>query len=134
MTATSKIQLLTPFFILAILVVLVEGFVIRYQSDRLKDADLAITDANSKIDALEKRAAIADSSARIDWAITAAAEEKKAESNAKLNQLKKASCHIDDDDQLDERLRELIRDAYRVAICTETSDPSMPATTGAASP
>lgn len=134
MESVQKIQLLTPFFILAILVVLVEGFVIRYKSDLLNDADRAITDANSKIAALEKRAAIADSSARIDWSLTAATEEKKAESNAKLNQLKEASCHIDDDDQLDERLRELIRDAYRVAICTEASDPSMPAPTGTASP
>lgn len=46
-------------------------------------------------------------------------EIKQHESTAKFNEIRSDSCHIDDDARLDQRVRELAIDAYRVAICTD---------------
>lgn len=64
-------------------------------------------------------------------------EIKQHEATAKFNEIRSDSCHIDDDARLDQRVRELAIDAYRVAICTEPTaadSTPVPATTGSGKP
>ena len=64
-------------------------------------------------------------------------ENKQHETTAKFNEIRRDSCHIDDDARLDQRVRELAIDAYRVAICTESAaanDPSVSAAAGTRTP
>ncbi len=64
-------------------------------------------------------------------------ETKQHETSLKFNEIRRDSCHIDDDARLDQRVRELAIDAYRVAICTESAaanDPSVPAAAGPRAP
>lgn len=64
-------------------------------------------------------------------------ETKQHETSIKFNEIRRDSCHIDDDARLDQRVRELAIDAYRVAICTESAaanDPSVPAAAGTRTP
>lgn len=64
-------------------------------------------------------------------------EIKQHEATAKFNEIRSDSCHIDDDARLDQRVRELAIDAYRVAICTESTaadSATVPATTGSGKP
>lgn len=64
-------------------------------------------------------------------------EIKLHEAQAKFNEIRSYSCHIDDDARLDQRVRELAIDAYRVAICTDgaaANDPSVPAAARAGKP
>lgn len=64
-------------------------------------------------------------------------EVKQHEATAKFNEIRSDSCHIDDDSRLDQRVRELAIDAYRVAICTEPAaadSTKVPATTGSGKP
>lgn len=61
-------------------------------------------------------------------------EIKQHESTAKFNEIRSDSCHIDDDARLDQRVRELAIDAYRVAICTESAAADSAAVPAAARP
>lgn len=64
-------------------------------------------------------------------------ETKQHEAVAKFNEIRSDSCHIDDDARLDQRVRELAIDAYRVAICTESTaadSTKVSATTGSGTP
>lgn len=64
-------------------------------------------------------------------------EIKQYEAALKFNEIRRDSCHIDDDARLDQRVRELAIDAYRVAICTESTaanDPQVPAAAGPGTP
>lgn len=64
-------------------------------------------------------------------------EIKQHEATAKFNEIRSDSCHIDDDARLDQRVRELAIDAYRVAICTDgaaADSATVPATTGSGKP
>lgn len=64
-------------------------------------------------------------------------ETKQHEATAKFNEIRRDSCHIDDDARLDQRVRELAIDAYRVAICRESAaanDPSVSTAAGTRTP
>lgn len=64
-------------------------------------------------------------------------ETKQHEAQAKFNEIRSDSCHIDDDARLDQRVRELAIEAYRVAICTESTaadSATVPATTRPGTP
>lgn len=64
-------------------------------------------------------------------------ETKQHEATAKFNEIRSDSCHIDDAARLDQRVRELAIDAYRVAICTDgtaANDQTVPATAGSGTP
>jgi hypothetical protein len=64
-------------------------------------------------------------------------EIKQHEATAKFNEIRSDSCHIDDDARLDQRVRELAIDAYRVAICTDgtaADSTTVPATAGTGTP
>lgn len=64
-------------------------------------------------------------------------EIKQHEATAKFNEIRSDSCHIDDDARLDQRVRELAIEAYRVAICTEPTaadSTTVPATAGSGDP
>lgn len=64
-------------------------------------------------------------------------EIKQHEATAKFNEIRSDSCHIDDDARLDKRVRELAIDAYRVAICTESTaadSTAVPAPAGSGTP
>lgn len=131
MTTTSKIQLFAPFVFLMLAVVLVEALVINSLRGRLKDAESSAAELAQRVEDLS---AAALSAARADETATREMEARRDETISKLNEVREKSCHIDDDSRLDDRLRELIADAYRVAVCTETDAPPMPAAAGAAAP
>ena len=64
-------------------------------------------------------------------------EIKQDEAQAKFNEIRSDSCHIDDNARLDQRVRQLAIEAYRVAICTEptgANDPKVPAAAGSGTP
>lgn len=64
-------------------------------------------------------------------------ETKQHEAQAKFNEIRSDSCHIDDDARLDQRVRELAIEAYRVAICTDgaaADSTKVPAATGSGNP
>lgn len=73
----------------------------------------------------------------IDIQTTRDMEIKQHEAAAKFNEIRSDSCHIDDDARLDQRVRELAIDAYRIAICTESpaaDSTTVPATAGSGAP
>lgn len=79
----------------------------------------------------------ADKARAIETQTIRSMETQQHEATAKFNEIRRDSCHIDDDARLDQRVRELAIDAYRVAICTESAaanDPSVPAAAGTRTP
>lgn len=63
-------------------------------------------------------------------------ETAEDEAAAQFNEIRRDTCHSDDVVWLDDKLRELAIEAYRVAVCTgSTADnPPMPAAAGASTP
>lgn len=63
-------------------------------------------------------------------------ETAEHEATAQFNEIRRDSCHSDDVVWLDDKLRELAVEAYRVAVCagTGTDNPPMPTTAGANAP
>lgn len=63
-------------------------------------------------------------------------ETAEHEAVAQFNEIRRDTCHSDDVVWLDDKLRELAVEAYRVAVCTgSTADnPPMPAAAGADAP
>lgn len=63
-------------------------------------------------------------------------ETAENEAAAQFNEIRRDTCHSDDVVWLDNKLRELAVEAYRVAVCagTGTDNPPMPTAAGANAP
>lgn len=106
-------------------------------SARAEAAKQAEAQAQADLAACLERERQAAKARTIDAQTTRDMEIKQHEAAAKFNEIRSDSCHIDDDARLDQRVRELAIDAYRVAICTDgaaANDPSVPAAAGTRTP
>ena len=106
-------------------------------SARAEDAKQAEAQAQADLAACLERERQAAKARTIDAQTTRDMEIKQHEATAKFNEIRSDSCHIDDDARLDQRVRELAIDAYRVAICTESTaadSTKVSATTGSGTP
>lgn len=102
-------------------------------------ADAAEARSKALSESLEdcKRAAAVISQAR-ETEVQGIRDKETAEHEATtlFNEIRRNTCHSDDVVWLDDKLRELAIEAYRVAVCTGTGtdNPPMPAATGAGAP
>lgn len=104
---------------------------------RAEAAKQAEAQAQADLAACLERERQAAKARAIDIQTTRDMEIKQHEATAKFNEIRSDSCHIDDDARLDQRVRELAIDAYRVAICTDgasADSTKVPATTGSGKP
>lgn len=106
-------------------------------SARAEAAEQAQAQAQADLAACLERERQAGKARTIETQTIRDMETKQHETDLKFSEIRRDSCHIDDDARLDQRVRELAIDAYRVAICTEpaaANDPSVPAATGTRTP
>lgn len=104
---------------------------------RAEAAKQAEAQAQADLAACLEREQRAAKARTIETQTTRDMEIKQHEATAKFNEIRSDSCHIDDDARLDQRVRELAIDAYRVAICTDgaaADSATVPATTGSGKP
>jgi biopolymer transport protein ExbD len=138
-------QYILPFIIIVLaLLVIVSIAAARTATHKAEAADAraeaakqAEAQAQADLAACLERERQAVKARTIDAQTTRYMEIKQDEAQAKFNEIRSDSCHIDDDARLDQRVRELAIEAYRVAICTEPAaayDPSVPATTRPGTP
>ena len=107
------------------------------EAAKAEAAKQAEAQAQADLAACLERERQADKARTIDTQTIRDMEIKQHEATAKFNEIRRDSCHIDDDARLDQRVRELAIDAYRVAICTESAaanDPSVSAAAGTRTP
>lgn len=138
-------QYILPFIIMVLAaLVIVSNVAIRtaaHKADaasaRAEAAKQAEAQAQSDLAACLERERQAAKARTIEIQTTRDMEIKQHEATAKFNEIRSDSCHIDDDAKLDQRVRELAIDAYRVAICTDgaaADSPSVPTTAGSGKP
>ena len=107
----------------AIVAIIVLIFIAKVALDKATAAENRAAEARRALDACEQIAGTLQAARRTDQITTAAMEKKQHETAEKMADIRRYSCHVDDDSRLDDRLRELAREAYRVAVCTGTDDP-----------
>lgn len=106
-------------------------------SARAEAARQAEAQAQAELTACLERERQTAKARAIDIQTTRDMEIKQHDAAIKFNEIRSDSCHIDDDARLDQRVRELAIDAYRVAICTESTaadSTTVPAATGSGKP
>lgn len=127
-----------PFIIIALaLLVIVSIAAVRTATRKAEAAKQAEAQAWADLAACLERERQAVKARTIDIQTTRDMEIKQHESTEKFNEIRSDSCHIDDDARLDQRVRELAIEAYRVAICTDgaaADSTKVPATTGSGTP
>lgn len=104
---------------------------------RAEAAKQAEAQAQAELAACLERERQAAKARAIDIQTTRDMETKQHEATAKFNEIRSDSCHIDDNARLDQRVRELAIEAYRVAICTESpaaDSTTVPAAAGSGKP
>lgn len=97
----------------------------------------AETEARKALEDCQRAAQAISQARQIEAKTIQETEIKKDEATAQFNEIRINSCHVDDDARLDQRVRELAIDAYRVAICTESTasdSTTVPATAGSGAP
>lgn len=109
----------------AILAIFVLVFIAKIALDKAKAAEGRETEARRALAACEQIADTLQAARQTDQLTTAAMEKKQNDAAEKMADIRLDSCHVDDNSRLDDRLRELAREAYRVAVCTGTDDPSV---------
>lgn len=106
-------------------------------SARAEAAKQAEAQAQSDLSACLEREKQTAKARAIETQTTRDMEIKQHEAQAKFNEIRSDSCNLNDGAMLDQRVRELAIDAYRVAICTESSaadSTKVPATAGSGAP
>ena len=106
-------------------------------SARAEAAKQAEAQTRADLAACLERERQADKARTIETQTIRDMETKQHETAIKFSEIRRDSCHIDDDARLDQRVRELAIDAYRVAICSESAaanGPSVPAAAGTRTP
>lgn len=109
----------------AILAIFVLIFIAKIALDKAKAAEGREAEARRALASCEQIADTLQAARQADQITTAAMEKKQHDTAEKMADIRRDSCHVDDDSRLDERLRELAREAYRVALCSGTDDPSV---------
>lgn len=111
----------------AILAVLVLVFTAKIALDKARAAEGREAEARRALAACEQIADTLQAARQADQITTAAMEKKQHDTAEKMADIRRDSCHVDDGSRLDDKLRELAREAYRVAVCTGTDDPRVQA-------
>lgn len=92
--------------------------------------------AQKSLEDCQRAAAVISQAREIEAQSIRDKETAENEAAAQFNEIRRDSCHSDDVVWLDDKLRELAVEAYRVAVCTGTpaDNPPMPAAARADAP